>query len=103
MKNVILVCHSFGGRVGIKLAVKYGYLINKLILIDSAGIKPRRGLKYYFSIYKHKLLNLLKIKHVAGSEDYKKLNETMRGTFKNVINEDLCPILKKIKTHYFHF
>lgn len=98
MKNVILVCHSFGGRVGIKLAVKYGYLINKLILIDSAGIKPRRGLKYYFSIYKHKLLNLLKIKHVAGSEDYKKLSETMRGTFKNVINEDLCPILKKIKT-----
>lgn len=39
LKKVILVGHSFGGRVSIKLAAEHPDLIDKLILVDSAGIK----------------------------------------------------------------
>lgn len=96
MENVTLVCHSFGGRVGIKIAAKYGYLLNKLILVDSAGIKPRRGAIYYAKIFRHKILTKLKIPHEAGSDDYKKMSGTMRETFKNVVNEDLSGLLARI-------
>lgn len=96
MTNVILVGHSFGGRVAIRLASKYGYLIDKVLITDGAGIKPRRGLVYYFKIFRHKLLNKLGIKHNSGSADYRALSGVMKETFKNVVNEDLTPELRKI-------
>jgi pimeloyl-ACP methyl ester carboxylesterase len=96
MDKVSLVCHSFGGRVGIKLAAKYGYLVDKLILADSAGIRPRRSISYYFKVIRHKVLTALKIPHKAGSGDYQKLDGAMRETFKNVVREDLSPYLCKI-------
>lgn len=97
MKDVTLVCHSFGGRVGIKLASKYGYYIKKLILVDSAGIRPRRGIKYYCKTIIHQFCKRFKIKHKAGSKDYRSLHGAMRKTFINVINEDLTDELYKIK------
>ena len=50
--NPILMGHSFGGRVGIMYASRNK--VAKLVLIDAAGVKPRRSLKYYFKIYKPK-------------------------------------------------
>ncbi|NLL55773.1 MAG: alpha/beta hydrolase [Clostridiales bacterium] len=96
MRQVILVGHSFGGRVAIKFASRYSHLLQKIVLVDSAGIKPRRKLSYYFKIFRHKLLNLLNIEHTAGSADYRKLDSVAKQTFKNIINEDLTPITQKI-------
>lgn len=96
MTRVTIVGHSFGGRVAIRLAAKYGYLLDNVVLTDAAGIKPRRGIKYYFRVYRHKLLNKLKINHTAGSEDYRALSDIMKQTFKNIVNEDLSPELGKI-------
>ena len=50
-----IVAHSFGGRVAIKLAAKNSGLVDKLVLVDSAGIKPRRGIIYKYKVYKYKL------------------------------------------------
>ena len=96
MSNVILVGHSFGGRVAIKLAAKYGYMLEKIVLVDSAGILPRRKLNYYYKIFIHKLCNKMNIKHIGGSKDYQALSNVMRLTFKNIVNEDLLPLTKKI-------
>ena len=52
LKDVSVVGHSFGGRVGVVLASKCK--IKKLVLVDSAGIKPRRGLLYYLRVKKYK-------------------------------------------------
>ncbi len=97
MESVSLVCHSFGGRVGIKFCYKYGYLVDKLVLVDSAGMKPRRLPKYYLSVFRHKLLNFLKIKHVAGSPDYRKLSPVMKKTFVLVVNEHLERFAEYVK------
>ena len=96
MSDVTLIAHSFGARVAIKLAKEFGYFLDKLVIVDGAGIKPRRKLKYYYSIYKHKILKRLKIVHSAGSADYKALPTAMKGTFINIVNEDLTPLLKFI-------
>lgn len=96
MSSAYIVGHSFGGRVAMRLASEYGYLLDGIVLVDSAGLKPRRGLKYYFKVTMHKLLTKLNIKHEAGSDDYRKLSGVMKETFKNVVNEDQTRELNKI-------
>lgn len=113
LDNVILVGHSFGGRVIIKLVGKLGYKPKKIILVDSAGIKPKRTLKYSIKVGMFKLAkNLAKLflgkkkgqelidkyKNKAGSTDYKNADPVMKEVFKNVVNEDLTEYLPNIKT-----
>ena len=100
MESFSLVCHSFGGRVGIKLCYKYGYLVDKLILVDSAGMKPRRSLLYYFHLLRHKLLTALRIPHTAGSRDYRVLSPIMKKTFVKIVTEPLesCAEFIKVPT-----
>ena len=108
--NITLIAHSFGGRIAIKLAANYPATINKLILIDSAGIKPLRSTDYYLSNYFLKFVrsctNLLprRVKefvneHIIakmGSADYRKAGR-LRGTFIKVVNEDLRKFLPMIE------
>ncbi|MGL4336438.1 MAG: alpha/beta fold hydrolase [Turicibacter sp.] len=99
--------HSFGGRVGIIYAGRQN-TINKLVLVDSAGIKPKRGLDYYARVYTYKLgkriLSLPGLKVYkeqmmanAGSSDYKSASSTMRQIMIKVVNEDLQHLMPKIK------
>jgi len=111
MKNVVLIGHSFGGRVIIKLVGKLGYSPKKIILIDSAGIKPKKKIsvkmkEISYKIFK-KIINIFlgknkskevisKLRNKIGSTDYINANETMKEVFKNVVNEDLKVYLPKI-------
>lgn len=108
--NPILMGHSFGGRVGIMYASRNK--VAKLVLIDAAGVKPRRSLKYYFKIYSYKtyrrLLPLLvgrqradkiidNYRRRVGSSDYNNASVMMRRIMSRVVNEDLCHLMPKIK------
>jgi pimeloyl-ACP methyl ester carboxylesterase len=111
LDNPIVLGHSFGGRIAIKLATQTP--INKLILTGSAGIKPTRSLSYYVKIYSYKLLKgLVKVPGLGfllkplqetyiqnmGSSDYKNATNVMRQTLSNVVNTDLQSIMPNIKT-----
>ena len=63
INNPTIVGHSFGGRVAIKY--NYYYNLNKLILLDSAGIR-HRSLRLYKKIIKGINLNKMKrdYKHI---------------------------------------
>lgn len=82
--------HSFGGRVAIIISAFRKNLVRSLILADSAGMKPRRGLKYYFKLLKYKLLRKLGffVKD-AGSRDYQALPQNLKKTFVEVVNQHL--------------
>lgn len=99
--------HSFGGRVGIIYAGRQKPL-NKLILVDSAGVKPKRGLGYYARIYTYKLgkkvlslpgLTIYKEKLMAqaGSSDYQQASPMMRQIMSRVVNEDLQHFMPSIQ------
>ena len=45
----VLIGHSFGGRIAILLSSRNE--IGKIVLVDAAGIKPKRGLRYYWKVY----------------------------------------------------
>lgn len=96
MTKVTVVGHSFGGRVALRLAAKYGYLLDGVVICDGAGLRPRRGIGYYCKIFRHKLLKKLNIPHKAGSSDYRALSGAMKQTFINVVNEDQTAELEKI-------
>ncbi len=96
MEDVILIGHSFGGRVAILIASDSSR-IGGIVLVDSAGIKPRRKLKYYYKVIKYKLCKKLGIRNIkAGSDDYNKLSGVMKETFVNVVNQDLTKRLPDI-------
>ena len=107
-----VIGHSFGGRVIIYLASNYKELFNKIILVDSAGVKPKTSIKKLAKIYSYKMVkNIYKLflpkekfeskmselRAKRGSSDYSKLDsDVMRESFKKIINLDLTQNLKNI-------
>lgn len=96
IKCATLVGHSFGGRVATEIAVHNSSLVERLVLIDSAGIKPRRKPAYYVKVALHKMLKKLGKKGLKGSSDYAVLSDEMKKTFVNVVGydqrRDICKI-----------
>ena len=80
------VGHSFGGKVAISLAGKYN-ICKRLVLVASAGVKPRKSLAVRLKILRFKLAKKLgKNLEGFGSEDYKNLPQNAKKTFTNVVN-----------------
>lgn len=111
IKKATLIGHSFGGKVSIILAVNHPERVERLVLIDSAGIPPKRSIKYYLKVYSFKILKFIYKLVFAwnkkeekmeafyrrfGSADYRNADGVMRKTLVKVVNEDLRPILKKV-------
>ena len=109
IENPILLGHSFGGRVGILYSSRNQ--VKKLILVDAAGVKPRRSLKYYFKVYTYKLGKRLipliygkkgaqkrieEMRAKRGSSDYNNASPMMRAILSTVVNEDLKYCMPKI-------
>lgn len=108
--DAVLLGHSFGGRVAILYASRNA--VGKLVLVDAAGVKPERSLKYYLKVYtfkakKHLLYLLLgrakaeeklnRLRAKAGSSDYAGASPRMRAILSKVVNEDLCSVMPLIK------
>ena len=110
--NPIIIAHSFGGRIATLLSGYYKEQIEKIIMIDTAGIKPKKTLKSFlceklYKFLKHCLKLLPKIKQeyykqkllsIFSSNDYKDLPNGMHQTFKNIISVDLTYYLKYIES-----
>jgi len=111
IKKVSIVGHSFGGKIALLLSYNYPELIERLILIDSSGIKPKRGLLWYLKVFSFKFLKFLyknmfknrkleDFKNKFGSDDYKKAGQ-MRDILVKTVNEDFTNILDKINCPVF--
>ena len=110
LDNPIVLGHSFGGRVAILYSSRNP--VRKLVLVDAAGVKPRRSLKYYMKVYSFKFAkwlypNIVGRKRAAeiieqmrsrrGSCDYNRCSPVMRRVMVKVVNTDLREHMPKIK------
>lgn len=111
--KVTFLGHSFGGRVIIKmLSRKLTFEVQKVILVDSAGVKPEKTSlqKFKQNVYKatKKLYSspiftklfpdaLENLRRKNGSADYNAASVIMRQTLVKVVNEDLCQYMPNVK------
>lgn len=111
LKDVTLIGHSFGGRISILMSSR-NPKVAQVVLVDAAGIKPKRSLKYYVKVYTYKTLKHLlpalfgkkmggelldKYRGKAGSADYRQSSPMMRGIMSRCVNEDLKRYMPDIK------
>lgn len=111
MVRPVLIGHSFGGRVAILMSSRNE--VGKVVLVDAAGIKPRRSIKYYWKVYtfkagKNVLLTLFgkekggkmveKWRGRKGSADYRNSSPMMRAVMSRCVNEDLRHVMPNIKS-----
>ena len=101
--------HSFGGRVAIKLAAAHPEAVERLILVDAAGVPPRRTVRRATRRAASRFATALgrrlgrpgqalrgAIVRRIASPDY--LNAgPLRATFVAIVNEDLRPALAAIR------
>ncbi len=110
LKRPSLIGHSFGGRIGILLGSRNE--VDKILLVDAAGIKPKRNFGYYRKVYTFKAIkhavNLLfgkkkgevvldKMRAKKGSADYRNSSPRMRAIMSKCVNEDLKHAMPSIK------
>lgn len=93
------ICHSFGGRVLFKLHQICPYVINKIVLIDVAGLKPKLTLKKVVNKIKYKTCKIFRCKNLDKffSSDYLAMSIRHRQTFKNIVGEHFDSYIKNIK------
>lgn len=116
-KKVILLGHSFGGQLAVSFAAKYPQRLEKLILIDSAGVRNKKGWqKLKVSLFKvaakvgKALFSILscgskqlqkkfrKILYILAREkDYYQAPPQLRQTLTNVLQADIQHHLPNIK------
>lgn len=106
LKKIILLGHSFGGRIIIKLANRSDlpFDISKIILVDSAGIRPSKSAERQSFEAAGKVIKKFmpkkaveKLQYMFGSEDYVQASPLMKQILVNVVNEDLTDLLPGIK------
>lgn len=110
-QKVILIGHSFGGRISIKLAAKNPSYLEALILTGAPGFNPVPRIKALFFFTLAKLGNVLFslpplsnlhgftrhfLYRAAGAIDYYTTNIHMQDTFKNIVSENLEDSLSNI-------
>ena len=111
LENPILIGHSHGGRVILKMTAEKMIEPPKIVLLDSAGLIPKKSFKQKCKIksfkaikkvltlpvvknYSQGLLN--KARNHFGSADYNAAPEVLRKTLVNLVNTDLREILPNI-------
>lgn len=111
LKDPILIGHSHGGRVVLKLTAEK--LVNppKIVLLDSAGLIPKKNFKQKCRAKSFKAIKrvltlpviknyseglLQKARNHYGSADYNAAPEVLRKTLVSLVNTDIRDILPNI-------
>ncbi len=111
-RDPILVGHSHGCRVIMKLCGVGLMKPSKIVFIDGAGLKPKFSFKKWAKVRIFKLVKgvltlpiirkytkntLQKARNHFGSADYNSAPEVMRKTLVNLVNDDMTQYVDGIK------
>lgn len=111
LKDPIMFGHSHGGRVVLKMAAEKIVLPEKIILLDAAGLIPKKTLKQKIRQWNFKVIKrvltlkplekacsplLDKARAHYGSADYNSAPPVLRQTLVSLVNTDIRDILPNI-------
>ena len=118
LKDLILIGHSYGGRIIINLSNRENvpFSVREIILIDSAGIrnplteeqqKRQNHFKKLKKFYSNKVVSavmpgaLEKLQKKYGSSDYANASPVMKQTLVKAVTQDYTDMLPNIKPAVF--
>ncbi len=111
LNNPIMIGHSHGGRVILKMAAEKMVAPPKIVLLDSAGLIPKKSIKQKTKAASFKAIKrfltlpviknhseplLDKARRHYGSADYNAAPEVLRKTLVSLVNTDLRDIIHNI-------
>jgi len=108
-EKVNLICHSFGGQVGVTFYNLYPEKVKRLILVSPALLKKNLTLRQKFINFLSKIKNFLPkfiaennfikklVYHLGGANDYYLATNRMKEIFKKITQERETINLEKIK------
>lgn len=112
LENPIMMGHSHGGRVTLYMTAKGMVTPEKIVLLDAAGLIPKKSLKQKFRAKSFKVIKALltlpvikrfsgglldKARRHYGSADYNAAPEVLRKTLVSLVNTDIRELLPNIK------
>lgn len=112
LKNPIMMGHSHGGRVTLYMTATGMVNPQKIVLLDAAGLIPKKTLKQKFRAKSFKVIKrvltlplvrnfssslLEKARRHYGSADYNAAPEVLRKTLVSLVNTDIRDVLPNIK------
>jgi pimeloyl-ACP methyl ester carboxylesterase len=110
LAQIDLLGHSFGGRIGLRVASEWPARLHRLVLMNAAGLPRRRTLQQRLRVWAIRTLGrgfrllpatwsttlLAWHRQRYGSRDYQSAG-VLRGTFVKVVNEDQTANAARIK------
>lgn len=112
LQSVVLIGHSFGGRVSLKYAMSQPSELFSLILTGTPGYTPipRKKLllfillakigKFFFSMWPLTLIQekiRLWYYYVVGAREFYRAQGVMRETFKLIVQEELTSAMQQVR------
>lgn len=112
LENPIMIGHSHGGRVTMKLVADGKVNPPKIVLLDAAGLIPKKSFKQKMRARNFKIIKkiltiplwakrteglLNRARAHYGSADYNAAPEVLRKTLVKLVNTDIRDILPNIK------
>jgi pimeloyl-ACP methyl ester carboxylesterase len=103
LKRVSLIGHSRGGAIAIVIATRWPERVDRLVLVNSAGLRAVRSVRHRARVAVFKLARRLvgrgalgqRLLSRFGSADYRAAGQ-LRGTLVRLVNEDLRPLLPRV-------
>ena len=112
LENPIMMGHSHGGRVTLYMTAKGMVIPEKIVLLDAAGLIPKKSLKQKCRAKSFKVIKAIltlpiiekfsgdlldKARRHYGSADYNAAPEVLRKTLVSLVNTDIREHLPNIK------
>ena len=95
IRKAAIVGHSFGGRVA--LCLGHREFVDRIVLVDSAGLKPRKSIAKEFKIWRYKQAKKMgRDVSEFGSVDYLALSQVMKHVFVRIVNTHLDEMMARI-------
>ena len=101
VEKPLVIAHSFGCRVAVKMSSMDENAFEKMVLTGPAGVIMNRGFSYRLKVGAYRFVRRFAPRFAErkfGSKEYRALSPIMKESYKKIVNEDLRECAKRVQT-----